>query len=104
MFLMVGVVGLILGGWYFYTQNETEEPVVTEVAEDAEGPRGTFLEGPNGEVGFEVEPVTYKKPPQEAIDACTGRKEEASCSVVAPNGTLPGKCLTTGAYFSCVPN
>lgn len=101
---MVGVLGLILAGWYFYTQNEIKEPAVTEVAEDAEGPRGTFLEGPNGEVGFEVEPVTYKKPPQEAIDACKGHKEGSACSVVAPNGTLPGKCLTTGQYLSCVPN
>lgn len=101
---MIGVIGLVLIGWYFYIQNKTDAPVATEVAEDAEGPRGTFLEGPNGEVGFEVEPVVYKKPPQEAIDACKGRKEDASCSVVAPNGTLAGKCLTTGSYLSCVPN
>lgn len=105
---MLGVSGLIVVGGYFIMQNRAEAPsdVKTEVDgwEVGAEVEGTNLQGPNGEVGFEVEPIVYKKPPQEAIDACKGRKEGDTCSVVAPNGTLPGKCLTSGQYLSCVPN
>ena len=42
---------------------------------------------------------TPPAPPQEAIDACTGKASSESCSV----GQVTGTCATIGAYFACKP-
>ena len=46
------------------------------------------------------------QPPQEAISACDGQEEGASCSFDTPRGdTAEGTCQNTpdGEYFACKP-
>ena len=43
---------------------------------------------------------TPPAPPQEAIDACSGKSSGASCSVGA---AVTGTCATIGTYFACLP-
>jgi len=46
------------------------------------------------------------QPPQAAIDACSGKSANTSCTVSTPNGTLYGTCKTPPGQSSlaCVPN
>jgi hypothetical protein len=46
-----------------------------------------------------------QQPPQEAIDACNGLAQGASCSVNTPNGTIAGTCKTppNSSQLVCVP-
>lgn len=51
-------------------------------------------------------PQAPKIPPQEAISACSGKSEGASCSITTPDGkSLEGSCRNTPdkQYFACVP-
>ena len=106
LLLILGVVGLVVLLGYFFMHKKAEAPASVGADETSgqttEEHTDVNLQAPQG--GFEIEPEVIKKPPQEAIDACAGHKEGSACSVVAPNGTLAGTCLTSGAYLSCVPN
>lgn len=44
-------------------------------------------------------------PPQEAIDACSGKSESAGCSMNTPRGTLTGTCRTPPgqSQLACIP-
>ena len=42
-------------------------------------------------------------PPQEAIDACSSKKEEDSCNVETPHGSLSGSCRSIESQLACVP-
>ena len=42
-------------------------------------------------------------PPQEAINACVGLSQGASCQVSTPNGTLDGTCQAIQNQVACVP-
>lgn len=44
-----------------------------------------------------------QQPPPEAISACTGKDQNASCSFVAPEGTITGQCLVVENQLACVP-
>ena len=49
-------------------------------------------------------PSQEGKPPQEAIDACVGLSEGATCQVDTPNGQLDGTCRTVqSGVLACVP-
>lgn len=60
----------------------------------------------NGEGGMQGnqagKPMT---PPQAALEACSGKSENTTCSVQTPNGNLSGTCKNTpdGKYFACIP-
>jgi len=45
-------------------------------------------------------------PPQQALDACTGKSSGASCTFSTPNGTINGSCKTrpNQSSLACVPN
>ena len=45
------------------------------------------------------------QPPQEAIAACTGLSQGASCSINTPNGTVSGTCGTppNSTQLACIP-
>lgn len=104
--LILVVAGAVFVGGYFVMQKKVTVPEAATSATSDEVPaKGTDLRGTNGEIGFEIEPATYKKPPQEAIDACKGHATHSVCSVEAPNGTLAGTCLTSpDSSLACVPN
>jgi hypothetical protein len=60
-------------------------------------------------VGAESQPGSgsqMRTPPQDAINACSGKTENAPCSMTTPDGTMSGNCHTTPdqKYFACVPN
>jgi hypothetical protein len=42
-------------------------------------------------------------PPQEAIGACSGLSENATCAVTTPRGTLSGTCMPVQSQLACVP-
>ncbi len=42
-------------------------------------------------------------PPQEAINACSGKSNGNSCSFEAPFGTISGTCLSPAGELACVP-
>jgi hypothetical protein len=41
-------------------------------------------------------------PPQEAISACSGLSENATCTVATPQGTLNGTCMLIQSQLACV--
>lgn len=44
------------------------------------------------------------QPPQQAIDACSGKQQGATCSITTPQGMLSGTCKTPpNASLACVP-
>jgi hypothetical protein len=43
------------------------------------------------------------QPPQEAIDACTGQTQGASCQFSAPHGEVAGTCNLILSQLACVP-
>jgi hypothetical protein len=43
------------------------------------------------------------QPPQEAMDACTGLNEGASCTFQAPVGQISGSCMSIQGQLTCVP-
>jgi hypothetical protein len=43
------------------------------------------------------------QPPQEAIAACSGLSENATCQVITPQGTLSGTCMLVQSQLACVP-
>ncbi len=46
----------------------------------------------------------HASPPQQAIDACSGKYSGASCSFSTPNGTISGSCDTPpGSSLACIP-
>jgi hypothetical protein len=46
-----------------------------------------------------------RRPPQEAIDACSGRTRGADCAFVAPNGTrIKGTCGPVQEQLACIPS
>lgn len=59
-----------------------------------QGQNGGQPQGQNG--GQEI--------PQQAIDACAGLSDGASCSLQTPNGTLSGVCRSMNSTLGCVPN
>jgi hypothetical protein len=42
-------------------------------------------------------------PPQEAISACSGLSENATCAVTTPRGNLTGTCMLIQSQLACVP-
>jgi YHYH protein len=42
-------------------------------------------------------------PPQEAFDACKGKREGSSCAVNTPRGNMSGTCRNMRSDFVCVP-
>ncbi|MCK5614348.1 hypothetical protein KAR91_71440 [Candidatus Pacearchaeota archaeon] len=42
-------------------------------------------------------------PPQEAIDACSSKKENDSCQIETPRGTLSGSCRSIEDQLACAP-
>lgn len=42
-------------------------------------------------------------PPEEAFIACDGKSRGEPCSVLTPQGTLPGVCVSRNAQLFCVP-
>lgn len=53
---------------------------------------------PEGEMG---EPGA--QPPNEAIDACSGKSAGSSCSFNAPHGSVSGSCKNVGSTLACAP-
>jgi hypothetical protein len=46
-----------------------------------------------------------RRPPAEAIAACVGQNEGASCTIVTPRGNrLGGRCFTPGDTLACLPD
>ncbi len=43
------------------------------------------------------------QPPTEAISACSGLSENASCEFTSPHGTITGTCLAVQSQLACVP-
>lgn len=43
-------------------------------------------------------------PPQEAIDACSGKAEQQACSFTSPKGNETGVCKTNQNIFACAPD
>jgi len=43
------------------------------------------------------------QPPQEAIAACTGQSEGATCSFQSPRGQINGTCISVQEQLACVP-
>jgi hypothetical protein len=43
-------------------------------------------------------------PPPQALSACSGRDDGASCSFNAPHGTVSGTCRTIQSDTACVPS
>lgn len=76
--------------------------------------RGTPIKvGPGGQGGMQngqqdgtQNQGGMQTPPQPALQACTGKADNSSCTVNTPNGTLTGTCHNTpdNKYFACVPN
>ena len=50
-----------------------------------------------------AEPGPGHTPPQQAIQACQGKQQGASCSFDAPRGTVSGSCRNMPNAFACVP-
>ncbi len=47
----------------------------------------------------------FRRPPQQAVDACEGKKEGDSCTFTSPRGALSGLCLSgTENIFGCRPH
>ncbi len=44
-----------------------------------------------------------RKPPQEAIDACSGASEGDACEINAPHGIVTGTCRVIQDLLACVP-
>ncbi len=42
-------------------------------------------------------------PPQEAMQACSGKKQGDTCEMNAPSGVLKGTCLRIQSQLACVP-
>lgn len=42
-------------------------------------------------------------PPQEAVDACSGKLEKDSCKINTPRGLLTGACRSIEDQLACVP-
>lgn len=55
--------------------------------------RGPGAGGPSGRGG----------PPQEAISACSGKRDGASCSFTTPRGSISGSCRSIQSDLACVP-
>lgn len=43
------------------------------------------------------------RPPQEALDACTGQSQGATCQMTTPHGQLSGSCALIQQQLACVP-
>ena len=43
-------------------------------------------------------------PPQEAVSACSGKGDGASCSFNTPRGRMSGSCRTIQSNIACVPS
>ena len=43
-------------------------------------------------------------PPQEAISACSGKRDGASCSFTTPRGRISGSCRSIQSSIACVPS
>lgn len=44
-----------------------------------------------------------RRPPQEAMEACAGKRSELSCSFQTPHGRESGLCRSVGRLLACVP-
>ena len=63
--------------------------------QESRGPSsGSSDRGPGGRSG----------PPQEAISACSGKRDGASCSFTTPRGSISGSCRTIQSNVACVPS
>lgn len=49
-------------------------------------------------------PPTDRKPPVEALSACTGKSEGDSCSFRSPHGQISGTCRQMQNQTACVPD
>ena len=67
--------------------------------EERRGPPGSSDRGPGG-----GGPSGRGGPPQEAISACSGKGEGASCSFTTPRGRITGNCRTIQSNVACVPS
>ena len=56
--------------------------------------RGPGAGGPGGRGG----------PPQEALTACSGKRDGASCSFTTPRGKISGSCRSIQSSVACVPS
>ena len=71
---------------------------------------GSFAKKRGGAVGQNmrggqrgVQQGSTQQPPREAMAACSGKKEGASCSVQTPHGNKSGTCRNTPGGVACVP-
>jgi Protein of unknown function (DUF1566) len=63
-------------------------------------------QGPQAQASQQQSPqlASGGQPPQEAINACLGLSHNAACTVDAPNGAIPGSCMTVqSGQLACVP-
>jgi hypothetical protein len=56
---------------------------------------------PGGMAGGQ--PQAGGTPPQEAINACSGASQDATCQFTTPQGTVTGTCMSIAGQFACVP-
>lgn len=53
--------------------------------------------------GAPRQPPAGRTPPQEAIDACSGLSESASCEFTSPWDSVTGTCMLIQSQLACVP-
>jgi len=82
--------------------SSSTQPQGQEGGQPPQGQNGQPPQGQNG--GQPPQGQNGGQPPQQALDACNGLSDGASCSVQTPNGTMSGVCRAVSSSLACVPN
>lgn len=67
--------------------------------QERRSPPGSSDRGPGG-----AGPGGRGGPPQEALSACSGKRDGASCSFTTPRGKISGSCRSIQSDVACVPS
>lgn len=97
MFLVCAFVLLLAG--FSYAQEEGDQGMPPQ-GQEGQGRMGMMDgQGGNGQ-------RHHRMPPQAAIDACSGKSENAACTFTGRRGTKSGTCVYTPdkKYFVCRPS
>jgi hypothetical protein len=100
---------VILAGtmaWAIQACSAGTTPGTATAVTSSSGVSSTGTTGSTGSDGFGSTVVPRGGPPPEAVAACTGRSEGASCSFTAPSGELSGTCHSGrdgSGSLACMP-